>query len=370
MCSCEATGVIQMPLRACPVTIIRGHGAFVNFGSRSVSQITALTIIQMFVGILSVFLCAIFEQTGVPFSKTFCTSWRYFELANVSESGGHAAAHAQPQSWCLCDTYLGVRLCHTLTRTPIYTFRHCDRATPWGQYKTKQKYYHLCNSRLHRTANLAPAGQARNIPHPTALPTSLCCITQRVCAPCLAGSGMSAENDIQLHTQRWAHNFVAAVHARLDAGAGRDLRVSNQTTRRTASAWLSRRALWCITRYPGPGRSIQAACVRAHPGAATVSSPSRAYRVWIATMVAPGAAPADLGARDLEGAVPQERSRLAAHAALGHEVPRHGAWLWVPPDTERWMWHARLTLLAMHALLTSGCGSEMRFCVVDFISGL
>ncbi|KAJ7438801.1 hypothetical protein B0H11DRAFT_1934953 [Mycena galericulata] len=139
---------------------------------------------------------------------------------------------------------------------------------------------------------------------------------------------MSAENNIQLHTQRWAHEFVVAVHARLDAGAGRDLRVRNQTTRRTASAWLSRRALRCKTRYPGPGRLIQAACVRGHPvesqasivengsgratqdrirfsaqrrtsdlvlsrpctdasgaGAATVSSPSRAYRAWIATMV-------------------------------------------------------------------------------------
>ncbi|KAJ7452684.1 hypothetical protein B0H11DRAFT_2245726 [Mycena galericulata] len=108
----------------------------------------------------------------------------------------------------------------------------------------------------------------------------------------------------------------------------------------------------------------------------------------------PGAALADLRAQDLEGAVRSLAQRYAesTHARrrlgvcgfaamlrvrlnadalqIGHEVLRHGAWLWVPPDTERWMWHARLTLLAVHALLTSGCGSEMRFCVVDFISGL
>ncbi|KAJ7431710.1 hypothetical protein B0H11DRAFT_1935756 [Mycena galericulata] len=37
MCSRAATGVTQMPVRACPVTIIRGHSASVIFGSRSVS---------------------------------------------------------------------------------------------------------------------------------------------------------------------------------------------------------------------------------------------------------------------------------------------------------------------------------------------
>ncbi|KAJ7433588.1 hypothetical protein B0H11DRAFT_1939360 [Mycena galericulata] len=31
---------------------------------------------------------------------------------------------------------------------------------------------------------------------------------------------MSAENDIQLHMQRWAHEFVATVHVQLDAGDG------------------------------------------------------------------------------------------------------------------------------------------------------
>ncbi|KAJ7513083.1 hypothetical protein B0H11DRAFT_1898322 [Mycena galericulata] len=98
---------------------------------------------------------------------------------------------------------------------------------------------------------------------------------------------MSAKNDIQLHTQRWAHEFMAAVHARLDAGAGA----------RLAVAGIDVHAHVDIVRLP---------CT--HPLGTRVKNGSGRGTESHTLLCAP------------PHLVPQERSRLAAHAALGARI--------------------------------------------------
>ncbi|KAJ7438380.1 hypothetical protein B0H11DRAFT_1935274 [Mycena galericulata] len=179
------------------------------------------------------------------------------------------------------------------TTTAIMTLRLYYSGTIQNEAKIPPPVYFKIA--LHRQPGARRAGEERT--SASHCPTDLAPLHHPTfCAPCLASSGMSAENDIQLHMQRWAHEFVAAVHAQLGAGAGARLaRLPIQAAcvgARPAESPASLASMYTPTsisyashaRIPLPQESITAQDkVPNHIRFATASSPGRAYWARIAT---------------------------------------------------------------------------------------